>query len=154
LEELLVPQGVTIRLPKSPKPTLGEPIALSGPVTRNADLRGTVTLTLATDGRVQAQWTAAYTHEQKQYRLEATATGNIDIKETYQDANGTDKSRLFFIAKGPYRLHTQDAKTGDSEEIGTVYLLGYLRPNGQAEGTLTLTTDQQWSAVYNYTSGL
>lgn len=152
LEELLAAEGAAIRLPKSPKPMLDEPIAVSGPVSRNAEPRGTVSITLAADGRVQAQWVAAYTHEQKQYQLEATAAGNIDIKQTYEDANGRDKSRLFFIAKGPYSLQKQDSQTGDSKEAGTVYLLGYLRPDGQAEGTLTLTTDQQWSAVYQYTA--
>jgi hypothetical protein len=48
-------------------------------------------------------------------------------------------------------LITDDPETGQKEENGTVWLLGYLRPNGQAEGTLTLTTDQEWAAVYEYT---
>ena len=152
LEELLVPEGEPIRLPKRPKPTLGQAMMLSGQAVRDDLPRGNVTIMVAADGRVQAQWTADYTHQQKQYHVEATAAGNIDINQTYADANGKDKSRLFFIAKGPYNLITHDPQTGPSEENGTVWLLGYLRPNGQAQGTLTLTTDQQWSAVYHYTA--
>jgi hypothetical protein len=150
LEELLVPEGNPVPLPKPPKPTLRQTMMLSGQAFRDDQPRGNVTVIVAADGRVQAQWNADYTHRQKQYHLEATAAGNIDIKQTYTDANGKDKSRLFFIAKGPYKLITEDPKTGRSGENGTVWLLGYMSPEGHTQGTLTLSTDQQWSAVYHY----
>jgi len=151
LEELLAAEGQAIRLPKLPKPTLGSKIALNGPVFRNDEPRGDVHITIKTDGRVEAEWNTTYTHKEKHYALTARAGGNIDIKQAYEDTDGVDKSRLFFIGKGPYRLITDDPETGQKEENGTVWLLGYLRPNGQAEGTLTLTTDQEWAAVYEYT---
>ncbi len=150
LEELLVAEGESVRLPKSPKPTLNAPIALTGEVRRNDEPRGTVRITLDTDGRVQAKWEAAYTHAPKQYTLTAEATGNIDVKTTYKDADGSDRRRLFFIAQGPYRLLTDDPQTGRTEETGTAWLLGYLRPDGRADGTWTLTTDRQWAAVYTF----
>lgn len=152
LEELLVAEGQSIRLPKSPKPMLESDIALWGSVHRNNEPRGDVKITIKTDGRVEAEWKTTYAHQEKQYALEGSAAGNIDIKQAYEDADGVDKSRLFFIGKGPYRLVTDNPETGRSEENGTVWLLGYLRPNGQAEGTLTLTTDQQWAGVYEYTA--
>ena len=149
-EELLAAEGQAIRLPKSPKPTLDSGITLSGSVHRNDEPRGDVTITIKTDGHVQAEWKTTEAHKEKQYALEGSAAGNIDIKQAYEDADGVDKTRLFFIGKGPYRLVTDHPETGRSEENGTVWLLGYLRPNGQAEGTLTLTTDQQWAGVYEY----
>lgn len=150
LEEWLVPQDAFVPLPTSPKLVLNRPYLLGGNVTRQDQPRGTVTIRLNTDGRVEADWQTDYTHGTKQYRLEAKLAGNIDIKQTYQDADGKDKRRLFVIAQGPYRQHTRDPQTGDSQETGTVWLLGYVAPDGRAEGTLTLTTDRQWAAVYQY----
>jgi hypothetical protein len=152
LEDLLVAEGQPIRLPKAPKPTLNAPLTLTGQVSRNTELRGTVQIAVSSDGRVRADWQAEYSHPPKQYQLTAALSGNIDTQQTYHDANGPDKSRLFLIAKGPYRLLTEDPATGLAEEIGTAWLLGYLSPDGRAEGTLTLTTDRQWAVVYQYTA--
>ena len=152
LEDLLVAEGQPIRLPKAPKPTLNVPLTLAGPVSRNDAPRGTVQITLGDDGRVRADWQAEYAHPPKQYHLTAEVSGNIDIQQTFTGADGRDKSRLFFIAKGPYRLLTEDPETGRSEETGAAWLLGYLSPDGRAEGALTLTIDRQWAVVYQYTA--
>jgi len=150
LEDLLVAEGRPVVLPHSPKLSLDKPITLRGDVQREDAPRGTIAIRLNTDGRIEADWKTDYTHGQKQYRLDAAMRGNIDVKQTYQDENGKDKRRLFFIAQGMYRQHIRDPQTGDSEETGTVWLLGYVSPDGRADGTLTLTTDRQWSAVYRY----
>lgn len=152
LEDLLIPEGRPVALPKPPKPVLHAPLTLSGPAVRNDAPRGDVRITLAPDGRVRAVWQAAYTHPPKQYQLEASAAGNIDLKQTCLDADGRDTSHLFFIARGPYRLITDDPAAGRTEETGTVWLLGCLRPDRTAHGTLTLTTDQQWATVYPFTA--
>ncbi len=150
LEELLIAEGSAIALPRSPKVLLDKPHTLSGAVKRDDASRGTVTIRLHTDGRVEADWLAEYAHGSTQYRLDAAMKGNIDVRQTYQDANGKDKRRLFFIAQGAYRQQTRDPQSGQSQESGAVWLLGYVTPDGRAEGTLTLTTDRQWSAVYRY----
>lgn len=150
LEDLLAGEGETIKLPRPPKPQFAEALDVVGQVTRDGDERGTVNIHFDTDGRVQAAWKSAYTHNEQTISISAELKGNINVKQTYEDEDGKDKSRLFLIAKGPYLKQTQDPSVPVSDEKGTAWLIGWLRPDHSAEGHLTLTTDEKWSAVYDW----
>ena len=152
LEELLVPEGEDIKLPRSPKPDLNEPFSVSAPVRRNDADRGTVTLSFDTHGRMTAQWQCAYEQTGQEYHIDAEMKGNISVKRTYEDAQGKDKSRLFFIAKGPYTKEPLGDTAAFGGEKGTCWLTGWLGPGRRVQGYVTITTDQQWAAAYAFTA--
>lgn len=150
LEDLLIPEGQDIKLPRSPKPDLDEPFSISAPVRRDDADRGTVTLSFDTNGRMTAQWQCAYEQTGQEYQIDADMKGNISAKRTYEDTQGKDKSRLFFIAKGPYTKKPLDGDTAFGGEKGTCWLIGWLKPDHSVQGYVTITTDQQWAAAYAF----
>lgn len=151
MEDLLVPENQTVSVPGKRQPELLEPVMINASVQRNNAPRGNLHLLFGKDCRVTADWVSGYEHDKTKYQLESRMKGNIVPSKLYSDPNhNEDPTRLFFIAKGPY---TQTAKTHDNlsqTEQGTAYILGWLCPDNSAEGTITITTDQKWSAVYNF----
>jgi len=149
LADLLAGDGEQIKLPRSPKPTLGDGFELAGTVQRDGDARGAVTVAFGPDGRVQANWQTNYTANEQLHTITAAMRGNVDVKRTFEGTDGKDKSRLFFIARGDYLKKTN----GRSDEEGTAWVLGWLAPDQSATGALTLTVDRTGSAVYTWTAG-
>jgi hypothetical protein len=152
-ESLLIGPDELIELPKSPKPMLYDPLSLEAPVTRQEADRGTATVNFSDMGEVDGEWSCQYTHEKRGYAFSAKFKGNIVTDKTWHDETTKDKSRLFFIAKGKYlKQFTDKGAAGISEEIGTVYVTGWLTPDHNIKGAITITTDKTWSAVYNFDS--
>lgn len=152
LEELLIPDGQDIKLPRRPKLKLEEPFSITAPVNRNDAERGEVAVAFNTDGRIVANWQCAYEQVGVNYRVEAQASGNIHVKRTYQDQAGKDKSRLFLIARGRYTKMPLGETTGTAGEKGSAWFTGWIGPDRTIEGYITLTKNQQWAAVYTFQS--
>ena len=152
LEELLVPNDEDIKLPRSPKPELDEPLSITAPVRRNDADRGNITLSFDTNGRIEAQWQCVYQQTGQEYQIDADMRGNIHVKRTYQDEQGKDKSRLFFIAKGKYIKKSLNENTALMGEKGTTWLIGWIGPDHSVQGHVTITTDRQWAAAYAFES--
>jgi len=151
IENLIVPEEQDIKLPHSPKIDITEPLELAAQVQRNGQPRGGVKIRLTPAGRLLAEWETFYTHEKRNYRITAKIAGNINSKYPCNDKAGNqDDTLLFFIGKGQYQQLTSAADGLAAEENGTVYLLGSVSPQKQIRGTLTITTDQSWSAVYEF----
>ena len=150
LEKLLVAEGGKIKLPRKPKPRLSKPLIVSVDVVRNDAAKGTAAITFKPDGHVSAVWDCRYGYDEKNISISAEMAGNVNVKQTYEDENGRDKSRLFFIAKGTYLKTTTTAAIGTTREKGTAWLLGWLGTDGTVEGHVTITTDQTWSAAYEF----
>jgi len=151
MEDLLVPEDQIVPVPKKGQPELLEPVILTASVQRNKAPRGSVKITFGKDCRVNAVWFTQYEYEKKICSLQAQMKGNVVPSKVYSDANGQeDKTRLFFIAKGPYSQITQTADNLSQTEEGTAYIIGWLRPDNTADGTITITTDQSWSALYPF----
>jgi hypothetical protein len=153
LEDLLIGPDKNVPSPRKGQPELLEPIHIKAPVHRNDAPRGQVTLSFGKDCRVAADWAAQYESDKKTVTIESHLSGNVVPSKVYADARGnTDKTRLFFIAKGPYTQTTRLPDKTIQSEQGTAYLLGWLCTDNTAAGTLTITTDQTWSAQYPFTS--
>lgn len=150
LEALLVPEGETTKLPRRPQLQLDEPFTLTLPVTRNDTDRGALSVVFDTNGRIRSQWQCSYEQDGIMYQVDAETSGNINAGQTYRDESGKDKSRLFFIAKGQY-TKTPLARAPDVlGEKGQCWLTGWIRPDRTIQGHITLTTNQQWAAVYAF----
>ena len=152
LAELLAPNDEDIKLPSSPKLELEEPFSITAPVSRNKAGRGEVTVVFNTDGRIGANWQCTYEQAGANYHVDAQTSGNIHTKQTYRDEGDKDKSRLFFIAKGRYTKTPLNETTIAGGEKGIAWLTGWIDPNRNIQGHITLTTDQQWAAAYVFES--
>jgi hypothetical protein len=150
LEQLLIPKGQDIKLPRKPKLQLDKPFSCTVPVMRKEAERGEVTIWFERNGRIRAMWECLYRQSGQAHHLQAQATGNIHTTRTYRDVGGKDKSRLFFIAKGKYHKRTLASASDPGDERGTVWLTGWIDPDRSMQGHLTLTTNQQWTAVYAF----
>lgn len=151
LQELLVPEGEEVPLPKGSKLELYELIYLSAPVSRNESDRGTILLTFETDGRVHGHWQCTYDQDGVDYHVDAQMSGNIDVKRTWRDPEGQkDKSRLFFIARGRYTKTPVGNVDAAGGETGRAWLTGWIDPDRSTTGHVTLTTDQRWAAAYAF----
>ena len=150
LEDFLIPDGEDIKLPRRPKLELEEPFSITAPVSRNKAGRGEVAVAFNTDGRIRATWQCIYEQAGADYRVDAQMNGNIHVKRTYQDEAGKDKSRLFLIARGRYTKTPLSESAETEGEKGIAWLIGWIGPDRTIQGHVTLTTDQQWAAVYAF----
>ncbi len=149
-ERILGPDQI-IKMPEAPKATLDEDLSLTGAVTLKGEDRGEVRLRFTTMGEVSGSWYCEYSHEDRDYRYEATFAGNIDIDKTYTDKQGEDKSLLYFITKGRYTQTVYNQQTQQaSEDKGFVYTTSWLDTDYSAFGMITITTDKTWSATYDF----
>jgi hypothetical protein len=151
-EHLLVPAEKTVKKPKAPRPLLTEDFVIAGPAEREGQPRGQVGVMFGTDGRIQADWQADFDAGGKRHQFSSPQiAGNISVKMAYEDQNGRDKTRLFFIAKGPYEhVTTVEGTEQTSREKGTAWVTGWLRPDRSADGFVTITTDQAWSMEFAF----
>ena len=152
LEDLLVPEGQEIKRARSPKLTLEEPFTLTAPVSRNENNRGTVEISFEANGRILALWKCTYEQDGIDYQIDARMKGNIDVKRTFQDENGGDKSRLFFIARGGYTKAPVNEAVETGSEKGTCWLTGWICPDRTIEGHATITQNEKWAAAYTFSS--
>jgi hypothetical protein len=151
MEDLLVPDNQIISVPRKGQPELLELIHLTASVQRNNAPRGSVNIAFGKDCRIVADWSTQYEYDKKTYHLQTQMKGNAVPSRVYSDANkDEDKTRLFFIGKGPYTQTTQWADASPRTEQGTAYITGWLRPGNIVEGDVTITTDRTWSAVYHF----
>jgi hypothetical protein len=154
LENLIVEDSQIVPVPRKGQPELLEPLNITAFVYRDNAPRGSVSLRFQKDCRLNADWSTQYQYDKKKYQLQTKMKGNTVSSRVYRDANqNEDKTRLFFISKGSYTQTTQLTDTPPRTEQGTAYILGWLRPDDTAEGTITITTDQSWSAVYDFRTG-
>jgi hypothetical protein len=153
MEDLLLPDNQTVDVPRKGQPELLEALNVTASVHRNNAPRGSVDILFGKNCRITADWSTQYEYEKKTYQLQTQMKGNVVPSKAYLDADkNEDKTRLFFIAKGPYTQISQWTDAPPQTQQGTAYILGWLRPDNTAEGTITITTDLSWSAVYAFQS--
>ncbi len=153
LDKHLVPAEEGIKMPNSPKPELNESLTIHGTVTRNDAPRGTAQVIFETDGRVEASWTCRYSYDEETYTITTEEMlGNIVVKEIFEDENGKDKSRLFFVTKGKYSKKSGQVTPDTIVEKGTVYVHGWLSPDRSVTGHVSISQKKDWGAAYEFTA--
>ena len=152
-EHRLVEANGKIKLPKSPKPTLGDGLTFTMTATRKENDRGLITIWFDERGLVSGAWSCEYSHEEREYSFDAEFAGNIDVKKKYEDEDGRDKSKLYFITKGDYtQIIYNNTTMRETIEEGIIYVTGWLGPDQSLFGLITITTDKSWSSVYNFST--
>lgn len=143
-----------VELPTEPQPLIVNAIKIEAPVNRKGNPRGDCFIEIDTMGLVKGSWNCTYQYEEKQYTYHAAFGGNVVADRVFVDKDGNkDKSKLFFFTKGKY-TQTQSNQTSGSEfdTDGDVYVTGWLKKDYSASGKITITTDEKWSAVYEWES--
>lgn len=152
MENLLVGENQIVPPPHRGQLDIRSVIQMQGNVQRNNAPRGSVQITIGKNCRVTGLWSARYQDGLKTYSLQSEIKGNIVPDKVYSDANGDDPTRLYFFGKGNYTQTIQSSDKTVQAEKGTAYMMGWLRPDHTASGTITITTDQSWSAMYPFTA--
>jgi hypothetical protein len=150
-ENRLVGPTQFVQLPTPPKPTLEKARTISTKVTRDGQERGKINMTIGADGMISGSWDCEFTQDNREATFAATFEGNVDISKAYQDTKGEQPSYLYLYTMGHYTETIYDRKTTQGGVTGGhVYVTGWLRPDGSAQGTLTITTDKKWHAEYRW----
>jgi hypothetical protein len=150
-ENRLVGPTKFVQLPQPPKPTLEKSRLIQTKVTRDGQERGQLEMEIGADGMISGSWDCEFTQDTREATFAATFEGNVDITKTFQDAQGEQPSYLYLYTMGDYTETIYDRKTTrGGVNGGHVYVTGWLRPDGSALGTLTITTDKKWHAEYEW----
>jgi hypothetical protein len=150
-EERIVAEDKFVEMPEAPKPVIDRQIKIIAGVSRNGEDRGRMELAFGTDGRVTGKWGCDYVHGETAYSYEAGFRGNVDVDVTYSAEEKTDKSLLYFIARGKYIQKSTQGDIRDNQE-GEIFVTGYMGADYSASGLITITTDRTWSATYDWKS--
>jgi len=150
-EDRIVPFGQMIELPRPPRMQIDKPDTINARVFREGEPRGQLSILLSPRGEVICTWHAEFAHGQRETTFDATAEGNIDVSKTYEGTDGPDATLLYFITKGTYTEQVYDrGTTRGFVSGGTVYVTGWLPPDGRGHGKITLTTDKKSSVSYEW----
>ncbi len=139
-----------INLPQSPQISLDEERRISHIITsEDGQDRGRLSIEIDPDGLVAATWKATYKEGIYEKDFTATCEGNIDAEKIYENENGTDPSKLFFITEGTFLLKA--FKHGNAiPGGGEAYVVGWISPDGTATGTLVLAPNKKNTKIYKW----
>ncbi len=149
-EDRIVTDISEINLPQSPQISLDEEKAISHVITsEDGQDRGRLSIRIDPDGLVVATWKASYKEGIYEKDFTATCEGNIDAEKIYENENGDDPSKLFFITKGKFLLKA--FKQGNAiPGGGEAYVVGWISPDGTGTGTLVLAPTKKKTRIYKW----
>ena len=115
--------------------------------------RGEIDLVIQPDGIVEGAWHGYY-HKKKSKLLwdiqGGAFKGYVCPLKIYQDENGEDPSKLYFIAKGDFLIHESDLKSKYHIRVGDLYVTGWLEAGYAAYGKLVITSNEKYSETYDW----
>lgn len=112
--------------------------------------RGKLLLVIQPDGSVKGGWSGRYRETDKtDHDIQGSGfNGFVCPLKTYQDENGEDPSKLYFIAKGTFMIHENDSKSKMRISAGDLYLVGWLESDHSINGELTITTNEKYYETF------
>lgn len=151
VEEARIVKNISeINLPQSPQFSLDAEMGFSHTITsEDGQDRGRLSIKIEPDGLVAATWKASYKEGSYEKDFNATCVGNIDAEKIYEDENGDDPSKLFFITKGTFLLKA--FKQGNAVPGGgDAYVVGWIASDGTSTGTLVLAPTKKKTRIYKW----
>jgi hypothetical protein len=115
------------------------------------DPRGEVTLNILPDGTVWGTWLGSYYNDKKEnFDIQSGGfEGSVFPGKTYEDENGQDPAKLYFLAKGSFLLHRADFKSGSYKIVaGDIYARGWISKDLSVLGDVTITSDDRYSETF------
>jgi len=119
--------------------------------TENNEERGYVDLVILPDGKARGTYGGDF-YVNKELHFEvigASFKGNIDPSFLYEDENGQDPTRLYFITRGNFLIMETHSKEGFvRKSSGYIYVTGWIGPDYNLWGRITLTSNKRTAHRY------
>ncbi|MFC1676683.1 hypothetical protein ACFL3G_06425 [Planctomycetota bacterium] len=124
------------------------------PIENDKD-RGTIDMIILANGSIQADWKGRFfVDDNRDIEFEVMTCrpkGNIDPQQIYNDSNGDNQSKLFFLTKGSYViLETNNDTMKVRNLMGSAYIRGWIDKNYAVTGELIITTDEKHFYLYTF----
>lgn len=149
-ENRIVTDSAAVEMPAENQFQLKSPKTISRSLSYQGEDRGNLKIEIDTSGLLEAQWKASYKEGEFEKDVSAAFEGNIDATMPYEDENGTDGDKLFFIAKGKFLLQAFKKNGNAQAGGGDAYIVGWLEPDGNASGTMVLAPDKKNTKIYTW----
>jgi hypothetical protein len=139
--------------PTEEQPQLAKALEVRARPVEDGNERGGMRMIILADGTVQGSWGGEFfINKDVDFQVMACRfAGNADPLQVYEDKEGEDRSRLFFIAKGHFVILETNNDTGRVRNLmGDAYARGWLGVDDGVSGELILTTDERNFYVYTW----
>jgi len=115
--------------------------------------RGEILLEIFPDGRIKGDWGGDYYNEQNVNFdiMDGGFEGKIWPSKIYEDANGQDVSKLYFITKGRFLIAESNfEKNTLYHRGGEIYVTGWIDVDCSIKGKITITSDKRYFEVFDF----
>ncbi len=139
--------------PTEEQPQLSEPLEVQTWPVEDGNARGEIGVMILADGTVHGSWGGEfYINKDVDFQvMDCKFEGMVDPKQVYEDEEGEDPSKLFFIAKGKFMILETNNDTGRVRNLmGDAYARGWLGVDDEVGGELIITTDERNFYVYTW----
>lgn len=139
--------------PTEEQPQLSKPLEIQARPVQDGNQRGEIRLMILADGTVQGMWGGEFFINKKVdfQVMNCRFEGMVDPEEVYEDEEGEDPSKLFFVAKGKFVILETNNDTGRVRNVvGDAYARGWLGLDDEVSGDVIITTDERKFYVYTW----
>lgn len=139
--------------PSEEQPDITEGVRYDLNVNYQDEGRGEMYLVIRPDGTVMGVWHGNYYKEKTKLSFDIQGgdfEGYVCPLKIYQDENGENPSKLYFIAKGKFLIHEFDFKKKYRIRVGDLYVTGWLEADYVVYGKLVITSDEKYSETYDW----
>ena len=152
-ESRIVRAGEEIQTPSEEQLSITRRLVFQADASLQGQRRGEIAMMIRPDGRIEGNWTGEYKPSPKVEHvvMNASFKGNIDPSNIYSDEYGENMSLLYFITKGRFIILDTNSQTNKTRSVnGLIYLTGWLDPEYNVTGELTLTIDKKSCKTFSW----
>jgi hypothetical protein len=138
-------------LPEQPKITGMLKYEVNVEQPKTAAAAGESILWITSEGQVGGTWAGNfYTEKRVNYDVQnASFEGKVCPGKIYQDEKGRDPSKLYFIAKGKFLIHSMSADAKKYKIMsGDIYVRGWLNHDLSIATEIIITSDEKYFETY------
>ena len=139
--------------PSKEQPDITDGVRYDPDVNYQDERRGEINLVIHPDGTVSGAWHGYY-HKEPKLNFDIQGgdfEGYVCPLKLYQDENGEDPSKLYFIAKGSFLIHEYGSKNNKYHiSMGNLYVTGWIEADYTGHGKLVITSDEKYSETYDW----
>ena len=140
--------------PSEEQPDITEGVRYDINVNYQDESRGEIDLVIQPDGMVRGAWHGYYHKEKPKLYFDIQGgdfEGYVCPLKIYQDENGQDPSKLYFIAKGNFLILETNFDNGKVKNaIGNIYVTGWINPDYSVTGKITITSDKKSLQAFHW----
>jgi hypothetical protein len=112
---------------------------------------GEIIMWISSEGQVGGNWSGNFYNEKKvNYDVQGGSfEGKVCPGRIYRDDKGEDPSKLYFIAKGKFLIHSMSADAKKYHILGgDIYVKGWLNHDLGVESEIIITSDEKYAETF------